>query len=105
MHDSKATEIMRTVHEYIKTVGAGAGSAGQQTLNIELDPNGHPIALSPSSWDKITKGNLEILYRTYMTLQYRMNPFHHRFAGVLILFKIRSCFRHQQPASSIFSHK
>ena len=85
MHDSKATEIMRTVHEYIKTVetsrppgwlngaGAGAGSAGKRILNIELDPNGRPIAPSPPSWDKITKGDLELLYRTYMTLQYRMN--------------------------------
>jgi hypothetical protein len=78
MHEDKATEIMRTVHDYVQTVKAssrtgassGAGS-GIRNLNIALDNNGYPIAPCPASWDKTTKTELEYLYRTYITEHYR----------------------------------
>lgn len=78
MHEDKATEIMRTVHDYIQIVkassragvGAGAGS-GIKNLTIALDDNGYPIAPCPASWDKVTKAKLEYLYRTYITQHYR----------------------------------
>lgn len=77
MHEDKATDIMRTVHEYIKTVkgsfraGAGAGSRNK-ILGIELNPDGYPIAPCPTSWEKTMKADLEKLYRSYITLHYRM---------------------------------
>ena len=76
---------MRTFHQYISDVkasrqaGSGAGTgpgtgagAGHRTNQIQLDPDGFPIAPSPSSWDKFTKLDLEQLYRSYITHQYRM---------------------------------
>lgn len=78
MHEAKATDIMRTVHDYIKTVegslragaGAGAGS-GNQKLGIELNSDGYPIAPCPPSWEKTTKTDLEKLYRSYISIHYR----------------------------------
>ena len=80
MHPEKAKDILRLINEYIKTVrssagigsgsGAGAGS-GRNNLNIELDPNGFPIVPSIPSWDKISKEELEKLYRNYITQHYR----------------------------------
>ena len=74
MHDEKASDIMRTVAKYISTVSAGAGTragTGHGNITIELDPEGFPIAPSPESWGKITKVDLEKLYRSYVTHQYR----------------------------------
>ena len=77
MYENKATEIMRTVHEYIKTVkasaraGAGAGAESGNKTTITLDPTGFPIAPRPPSWDKTTKEEFEKLYRSYITHHYR----------------------------------
>ena len=74
MHESKASEIMRTVNSYIQTIYAGAGArgvTGNGKHTIELDSEGCPIAPSPASWDKIMKVELEMLYRNYVTYQYR----------------------------------
>ena len=63
------------VNEYIKTLQATAGTpAGPSNGNItiELDTDGFPIVPRPPSWDKITKEELEKLYRTYITQHYRM---------------------------------
>lgn len=89
MNEDKATDIMRTIHEYIKTVqatirsgagtGAGAGPANA-THEIATDPEGFPIVPSPPSWDKMTKAELEILYRQYITLHYRMSVIFWRYA-------------------------
>lgn len=79
MHEAKATDIMRSVHDYIKTVKAGArAGAGPMSgpdsrntnITIELNPEGYPIAPTPPSWDKITKIELEKLYRIYLGIQY-----------------------------------
>lgn len=83
LHSEKANEMMRAVRAYVNTVreakysGIGANarsgpSAESGTITIQLDPNGFPIAPSPASWDKISKKQLEKLYRTYMTEHYRM---------------------------------
>ena len=74
MHESKASEIMQTVNSYIQTIYAGAGArgvTGNGKHTIELDSEGCPIVPSPASWDKITKVELERLYRNYVTYQYR----------------------------------
>jgi hypothetical protein len=69
---------MRTVNQYIKTVRAGIGGAGTRTgagigndhLEIKIDSDGFPIAPSPPSWDKITKDQLEKMYRSYLSHHY-----------------------------------
>lgn len=78
MHESKASEIMRSVHEYIKTVQNGArvgtlagAGAGANNLNVDLDSNGYPMLPCPPSWDKLAKRDLEKVYRTYMKMHYR----------------------------------
>jgi hypothetical protein len=75
MYENKVSDIMRTFHEYISEVqaaGAGAGAgAGSRKNMIQMDPDGFPIAPTPSSWDKFTKVDLEQLYRSYITHQYR----------------------------------
>jgi hypothetical protein len=96
MHQEKAQDIIRTVLEYITTVEASrhAGSgAGKQknALTIEVNPDGFPIAPCPPSWDKISKKDLEKLYRTYITLHYRMLFYND---GVLMLISFRTRFRH-----------
>lgn len=79
----KSTEFKRTILEYVKTVrtaadtgtgttpGAGLGS-NDPSLTVRLDPKGFPIAPSPQSWDKVSKDNIEKLYRSYVTQHYRM---------------------------------
>ena len=67
--------MKRTVMEYIKVLkgnvpGAGA-IADDPKLSIQLDPEGFPIAPCPASWDKVTKQEIERLYRTYITTHYR----------------------------------
>jgi len=96
MHQEKAEDIIRTVFEYITTVEAsrhaGSGAGHQKnTLTIEVNPDGFPIAPCPPSWDKISKKDLEKLYRTYITLHYRMLFYND---GVLMLISFRTRFRH-----------
>ncbi|KAF8805301.1 hypothetical protein BYT27DRAFT_7258411 [Phlegmacium glaucopus] len=73
-------EIKRTIFEYVKTLcaqksrcaGAGAGPTSQDILAVNIDAEGFPVAPSPVSWEKISKDDLERMYRTYMTLHYRL---------------------------------
>jgi hypothetical protein len=76
----KAKEFKRLVMEYVKIVrgaseaGSGSGTgSGNPSLTVQLDPKGFPIVPSPSSWDKLTKDDLEKLYRSYITQHYRMS--------------------------------
>lgn len=73
MHEEKALEFMRIVHDYIKTVktGAGAGSrSSDAALTIGMDQNGYPILPATADWHKKKKVDLEKLYRKYLTIQY-----------------------------------
>jgi hypothetical protein len=109
MHEAKATDIMRSVHDYIKTVegsaragsGAGAGAGSRnKNITIELNPDGYPIAPTPPSWDKITKIDLEKLYRTYLGIHYGTNnP-----AGmvtILCIINCRPCIRQENSTGSV----
>lgn len=82
-YEKKVDEFMRTVMEYVKTVraaarsGSGSGSEpGQTSVTVEVDSDGYPIAPCPTSWDKVTKDDLERLYRLYITQHYRMYVCH-----------------------------
>jgi hypothetical protein len=75
-YQEKVNEMKRTFLEYVKTLknfvssaGAGSGySTGQYC--ITMDPQGFPILPLPESWDKISKEELERLYRVYITQHY-----------------------------------
>lgn len=70
---------MRMVNEYYRTVretanagavaGAGAG-VGTGIPVIQFDSDGFPI-VPATSWNKISKEDLEKIYRTYLTTHYR----------------------------------
>lgn len=67
---------MRTVKEYVESVKSSAGpgpgtQSGTDKLVINKDPEGYPIAPRPSTWEKITKDDIEKLYRMYITIHYR----------------------------------
>ena len=73
---------MRTVNQYVKKVyaasvsgtGIGIGTGtGTDPLAIKLDSDGFPIAPSPASWDKITKDQLEKMYRSYLAIHYGLS--------------------------------
>jgi hypothetical protein len=75
MHEDKCEDFMRTVNEYLRTfrdnASAGAGdTSGKRNVSFELDSDGFPI-LPRTSWNKISKENLEKIYRTYITTHYR----------------------------------
>jgi hypothetical protein len=40
---------------------------------IELDADGYPVIHCPASWVKVTKDHFEKIYRSYMTIHYRMS--------------------------------
>lgn len=76
-YEDKAKEMKRTVLEYVKTLRA-AGTrigpvVGPETAwtTIRQDPRGFPMAPCPPSWDKVTKDELEPIYRMYLTQHYR----------------------------------
>ena len=72
MHKDATKDILRTVLQYIKQVRNVTGSGPDpDPLAINLDSEGFPIIPKPdSSWTKVTKGNLEKLYRSYLTHHY-----------------------------------
>ncbi|KAF8799627.1 hypothetical protein BYT27DRAFT_7263713 [Phlegmacium glaucopus] len=79
MHQEKALDMKRAVLEYVKVVQnmkvtpAGTGTGTQTgTLSVQLDPDGFPILTCPTSWEKITKEDMERLFRAYITDQYRL---------------------------------
>jgi hypothetical protein len=82
MYEEKVEDFMRTVMEYVKIVRSaasarsspGAGS-GETILDIELDSDGFPKAPTTESLEKITKEDLERLYRSYMTQHYSLFAF------------------------------
>ncbi|KAF8809692.1 hypothetical protein BYT27DRAFT_7254409 [Phlegmacium glaucopus] len=88
IYPDKSKDIKRTLLEYLKILAApiAGGSAGvhagvttgvnagpgPDTLTIQLDPNRFPIAPRFASWNKVSKEDLERLYRMYITQHYRL---------------------------------
>lgn len=75
LYPDKSKEIKRAFKEYIDTVragtGTGTGDENVPKIGIELDGNRFPIAPRISSDKKVTKADMEQLYRLYMTYHYR----------------------------------
>lgn len=112
----KTIELKRIFMEYVKTVraaadtsngtGTGAGDrlvSTDPSLTVRLDPKGFPVAPSPPSWDKVSKDNIERLYRSYVTHHYRMF-FKFVYAGFQMLIFIRARIRRQRPSSTIYAY-
>ena len=81
MYPEKALELKRMVLEYIKVLRRAhinnSNSAeidvpnGIERNKLEVDTSGFPMAPRPHSWTKVTRGDLEPIYRMYITRQYR----------------------------------
>jgi hypothetical protein len=81
MYPEKALEMKRSVLEYIKHLrhahinnSQHAGDEVIRGLNrnsVLIDESGFPCAPRPLSWEKVTKTELEPIYRLYMTKHYR----------------------------------
>ena len=78
-HKDWATEMKRTVLDYIKTLqaicltGAGTEPGGVSTSHgtiIHWDQDEFPLIPSSVSWDKVSKENLEAIYQSYITQHY-----------------------------------
>jgi hypothetical protein len=80
-NEAKTNEIILHLSEYIQTLkgsrraGAGAGASagtGIRSPNIDVDTDGYPILPTSATWKKISKADLEKMYRSYITIQYGM---------------------------------
>lgn len=81
MYSDKAKEIKRMVLDYIKTLRSahisnsqnanGEIENGPQQNALQIDEKGFPIAPRPHSGSKITKADLETIYRLYIARHYR----------------------------------
>ena len=74
-NEAKTNEIILLLSEYIQTLKGSrrAGRAGAGTgiqTNIDMDPDGYPILPTIATWNKISKADLETMYRSYITIQY-----------------------------------
>ena len=68
-YQDKAEDMKRTFLEYVKTLKNIISSAGAGT-GITMDPDGFLILPLPESWEKLSKEELERLYRVYITQHY-----------------------------------
>jgi hypothetical protein len=82
MYPDKAKEMKRMVLEYIKilrrdhfSVADVDTSNGLQRDTLQIDATGFPIAPRPLTWTKVTKAELEPIFRLYMKRHYRMSYF------------------------------
>jgi hypothetical protein len=81
MYPDKAKEMKRNVLDYIKILRTAhsnnSQSAGDNITNgiqrntLKIDDSGYPLAPRPVSWTKVTKAELEPIYRLYMARHYR----------------------------------
>jgi hypothetical protein len=82
MYPDKAMEMKRSVLDYIKVLRSAHMSnvqnAGEDITNgfrknsLQVDDDtGFPIAPRPTLWSKVTKAELEPIYRLYITRHYR----------------------------------
>jgi hypothetical protein len=81
MYPEKALEMKKMVLDYIKVLRRAHFDLSQNSadenvnalprIRLDLDPDNFPIAPRPTSWSKVTKVELEPIYRLYMKQHYR----------------------------------
>jgi hypothetical protein len=98
MYPDKAKEMKRMVLDYIKVLRRAHFSntqmAGDDITNglqrdtLQIDESGFPLAPWPQSWIKVTKAEIEPIYRLYIARHYRMSLYLARAGcrGSLILY-------------------
>jgi hypothetical protein len=77
-HPDEVTKMQRMILVYVKSLlalksgraGAGYNAAESAGPNIQVDAEGFPQAPSVAGLDKLTKDDLERLYRGYITDHY-----------------------------------
>jgi len=80
MYPEKAKEMKRLVLDYIKVLRRShfnnTQNASEDITNgfekdvIVIDESGFPLAPRPDSWSGVTRGDLESIYRLYITRHY-----------------------------------
>ena len=80
MYPEKAIKMKRMVFEYIKLLrqthqdisqNANADIVnGIEAWTIKTDATGFPLAPQPQSWMRVTRAEVEPIFRMYMTLHY-----------------------------------
>lgn len=81
MYPDKAKEMKRMVLDYIKClrqahfastqIPSNITTNGIQRNTLEIHDSGFPLAPRPESWSKVTKADLEPIYRLYIGKHYR----------------------------------
>jgi hypothetical protein len=81
MYPEKAIEFKRTVLDYIKVLRRAHQDISQGDVvdvvngiernTLKVDATGFPLAPRPQSWTKVTRADVEPIFRLYMTRHYR----------------------------------
>jgi hypothetical protein len=81
MFPDKAKEMKRMILEYIKILRRAHNEGGQDADNdivngirkntLQIHESGFPVGPRPASWLKVTRAELEPIYRLYITKHYR----------------------------------
>jgi hypothetical protein len=81
MYPEKAIEFKRTVLDYIKVLRRAHQDISQGDVvdvvngiernTLKVDATGFPLAPRPRSWTKVTRAEVEPIFRLYMTRHYR----------------------------------
>lgn len=82
MYPEKAIEMKRMVLDYMQVLrqahsinsqftGEDIANALPRLTGLDCDPDEFPIAPRPTSWSKVTKVELEPIYRLYIKRHYR----------------------------------
>lgn len=105
MYPDKAKEMKRTLLDYIKALKNAhvrnadiAETAEQRKGTLEINENGFPLAPRTHSWPKVTRADLEPLYRLYITHHYRKCR---QFSGKSLIDNVRTCMPRFRTASTI----
>lgn len=113
LYGDKVREISRVVLDYIKLVTSSGGplpgsgtvtGSGNGKISITQDPDGYPLVPRSDSLKKVSKGDLEKLYQSYMTMHYSRSNDPYRYTGHSLMFLIRTGLWTRTPAGPIQAH-
>jgi hypothetical protein len=81
MFEEKAVEMKRNVLDYLRILRQvhinNTESPGEEIINglqrntLQMHESGYPLAPRPESWTKVTKAEIEPIFRLYIARHYR----------------------------------
>jgi hypothetical protein len=72
MYETLSAQVKRAVLDYVQKISDPVnGTIGDTKQTIRQDSDGYPKAPESLQWDKVTKADLEPLFRSYITQHYR----------------------------------